>query len=265
MNKRFKLTKLNIVTLAIVACIAVIIAAAGGSIAYFTDAKEATNVFTAGNVYISLTEAAVVNDGTGNLVADPSGARFEGSALDDTTATAHDYGALYPGKTMHKDPTITNTGDDPAYIAAKIIIEDGNGDIRKLYGYPDMNIDLISIRNELLFGGLIGESAHYGTWNGHTDAVYNDQYAMLHTANAADGKYEFYIFLKAPLAKGESVVLFDTMTVDPSFGNTEMKELSDLKITVQAFAVQQFGFSSSYEAMGAAFSTHFPMAATSGQ
>ena len=262
MNRKFKLTKLNIVTLAIVACIAVIIAAAGGSIAYFSDAKESTNVFTAGNVYISLTEAAVVADAAGNLVADHSKPRVEGTALGDTSEPLN-HGALYPGKTIHKDPTITNTGDDPAYIAAKIIIEDGNGDIRKLYGNP--GTDLITVRGDLLDGGLFDESAHFGAWNGHTDAVYNSKYAMLRTGNADTGKYEFYIFLNAPLAKGESVVLFDTMSIAPEFGNTEMKELSDLKITVQAFAVQQFGFSSSYEAMCAAFSTHFPMAATTGQ
>lgn len=262
MNRKFKLTKLNIVTLAIVACIAIIIAAAGGSIAYFTDAKESTNVFTAGNVYISLSEAVVINDANGNLVADPSGARVEGTALDDTSAAPRDYGALYPGKTMHKDPTIKNTGDDPAYVAAKIIIEDGNGDVRKIFGNPGSGTDFINVRQTLLYGGLMGEGAHFGTWEGHHNVLYNNKYAMLHTASAAEGKYEFYIFMLNPLAKGEEVVLFDSMNIDPTLGNTEMMELSQLKITVQAFAVQQFGFSSSYDAMGAAFPTHFPMAAT---
>ena len=66
-----------------------------------------------------------------------------------------------------------------------------------------------------------------------------------------------------PLGKDESVEIFDTFFVDSMLGNEEMKEFRELKITVQAFAVQKFGFSSCLEAMNGAFSEHFVNASAS--
>ena len=249
----FGITKANILSLAVIACVGIIVGV-GGSVAYFSDAKEMTNVFTAGNVYISLTEAAVKNDGVGNLVEDPDSPRVEGVAIDSVSDVQHNYGVLFPGKVMHKDPRITNVGEDDAWIAAKIIIRDGDGDINKLFGYE--NSEEIDIKS-MLSGALLDERVHLGIWNGFENVCYNDHYAMIQVANAEEGIYEFYFFINTALAKGESVELFDTMTVDPEFSNAQMQELSNLEITVQAFAVQTFGFDGCYAAMCRAFSEHF--------
>ena len=255
-KRSFKITKLNILALALMLCVA-IIAAAGGTLAYFSDSKEMTNVFTVGNVYISLTEAAVKNDGTGNLVEDPEAPRVQGVALDSTANAYHDYGFLFPGKVMYKDPTITNVGSDDAWIAAKIILTDGNGNINNLYGYE--NSEQIDIRS-LLSGALLDQSVHFGVWNGIEDVIYNDTYAMIQSANVQHGTYEFYFFIHASMESGDSVVLFDTMFIDPEFSNAQMQELGNLEITVQAFAVQTYGFDSCYEAMQVAFPEHFERA-----
>jgi hypothetical protein len=53
------------------------------------------------------------------------------------------------------------------------------------------------------------------------------------------------------------VTLFETLKMHPLLTNNEMKEFVQFKIDVQAFAVQAFGFSSCYDAMRAAFTTHF--------
>lgn len=257
--KKFKLSKLNIVTLAVVACMAIVIATTQGTIAFFTDAKQETNVFTAGNVYISLSEAAVKSDGAGNLIEDTSLPRIEGNDISDANVVINDYGKIFPGQTIYKDPTITNTGDDAAWVAAKIIITDGVGDISKLFGVP--GYDILSIRGDLLDGGLLGESAHFGTWNGVANVVHNDKYAMVSISDHPQGKYEFYIYVLDPLQKGESVTLFDTMVVNELFGNAEMRELSQLNITIQAFAVQKFGFNDSHSAMHRAFEDHFKVQA----
>ena len=248
-----KMIKSNIITVALVVLV-VIIATASTSIAYFSDNKEMANVFTAGNVYISLTEAAVKGDGSGNLIEDPDSPRVEGVAIDSAEGVKHEYGTLFPGKTMHKDPTIKNTGDDPAWVAAKIIITDGSGDINKLYGYE--NSQMIDIKS-MLGGALLGESAYVGVWNGMDNVRYNDHYAMVQVADTQNGVYEFYFFINAALVPGDEIVLFNKMTIDPEFSNTQMQELANLEITVQAFAVQTYGFESSYAAMCRAFPTYF--------
>ena len=249
--------KSNILVISLVVLVAVI-ATAGGTIAYFSDNREMSNVFTAGNVYISLTEAAVKSDGRGNLVEDTEAPRVQGVAIDSDTDVKHNFGVLFPGKVMHKDPTIQNTGDDPAWIAAKIIITDGDGDINKLFGYQ--NSEEIDIR-ALLSGGVLDGTGtlHVGTWNGMENVCYDDAHAMVQVADAANGVYEFYFFFNKALVKDEKILLFDTMTVNHEFTNSDMQEFANLEITVQAFAVQTFGFDSCYTAMRTAFADHFEL------
>lgn len=262
MKRKFKLTKLNIISIAILACVGIIIAAAGGSIAFFTDAKETTNVFTAGSVYISLSEAAVKSDGAGNLIEDTAAQRITGNDIADTAnIVKNEYGKIFPGQTIHKDPTIKNTGKDPAWIAAKIIISDGDGDISELYGDPVTGYICIT---DLLCGGLLDEQVHVGVWNQIRDVSYNDNYAMIQASDTANDRHEFYIYINSALDPDASVMLFDTLAVDPEFGNAEMRELAQLNITVQAFAVQKVGFESCYEAMHRAFPEHFSPSASIG-
>lgn len=225
----------------------------GGTLAYFTDSREDISVFTAGNVYITLTEAEVKADAVGNLVEDPSKDRIEGAELG-AEETIKDYGKIYPGQTIYKDPTITNTGDNGAWIAAKVVVSDGRGDIHKLMGY--YGVDFIDIE-VLLHGGLLDEYIHVGAWNGIQNVCHNDNYAMVQVADRANGVYEFYFFMLKATQKGDEIVLFDTMSIVPEWDNAQMCELVDLKIKVQAFAVQTFGFESCFDAMKGAFATHF--------
>jgi len=249
-----KLTGLKLKMLAFILSIAAcIVAVAGGTVAYFTDSKETNNVYTAGSIHISLTEAAVKLDAAGNLIEDTESPRVVGTAIGPGSPVI-DHGYLFPGKTIHKDPTIENTGNSSAWVAFKVIISDGLGNIHDLIGYygnEDIDIEL------LLTGGLLDESVHVGTWEGISDVAYNANYAMVQAADPTLGVYEFYFFMLAPLAPGDSVTAFDTMFIDPLFSGQDMEEFRDLKLTVQAFAVQKFGFSSCYAAMTTAFGEHF--------
>ena len=77
----------------LVAAIAVMLVAAlvvGGTLAYFTDTKSADNVFTMGNVAITLDETDVSNP-------------------DARTTRGNTYN-VYPGQTVKKDPIVHNTG-----------------------------------------------------------------------------------------------------------------------------------------------------------
>ena len=230
--------------------------ASAATIAFFTDARQSTGVFTAGNVYVELTEAAVKPDRYGNLVEDTERDRIYGAELsDETSVVLHDYGIVFPGQTIHKDPIVKNVGSESAWIAVKVIIEDGNGDIHRLFGYNDQTNE---IDIELLItGGLLDEHVHVGLWNNISGVCHNDNYAMVQVADRRSGKYEFYFFIANTLGSGDSVEIFDTVVIDPFFGNAEMQEFRELKVTVQAFAVQKYGFDNCFEAMKRAFSKHF--------
>ncbi len=236
--------------------IAALSLAVSTSLALFTDVRETTGVFTAGNVYISLTEAAVKPDAEGNLVEDTSKDRVSGAEIaEGGTPTVHNYGVVFPGQRIFKDPTVKNIGSESAWVAVKVIITDGGGDIHRLYSYSD-DYDDIDIER-LLEGRLLAEDVHVGEWNGIPDVCYNSNYAMIQVSSHRDGKYEFYFLMEKPLNSGDSVTVFDTLYIDDMFGNSEMLEFRELQVTVQAFAVQKFGFTSCFDAMINAFPTHF--------
>lgn len=97
MSKK-KLT--TIVTAAVMGTMIVI----GGTLAWFTDKGETTNVVTFGNVDIKLQETQK----DGNL--SEKGLKFEN---------------IVPGDKFKKDPTITNIGKNDCYIRAKITFTEG--------------------------------------------------------------------------------------------------------------------------------------------
>lgn len=77
----------------------------GGTLAYFTDTKTATNTFSVGNVAITLDEAKV------NEMGEKDG---------NTRVTENTY-KLIPGHTYTKDPTIkVNDGSLDSYLFVKV-------------------------------------------------------------------------------------------------------------------------------------------------
>lgn len=221
------------------------------TIAYFTSTKKATATFTAGNVEITLSEAAVIADESGNLVEDTSKPRFFGGA----DAILHEYGKVYPSQTIFKDPTITNIGDEPEWIAAKVVLNDGAGDLTEIIGYGE-EFDAIDIEL-LLSGGLLEENVEFGEWNGLDNVCYNDHYAMIQVPNPAHNSYTFYFLILDPVAVGDSVVLFEHVTFDKDWNNHDMLQLADLEIHIQAYGVQTFQMDSCLTAMTEAFPDHF--------
>ena len=92
----------------------------GGTLAWFTDKAESTNVITTGDVSISLTETEYED---GQIVTAPG---QEGGIVvvrTDEGNDANDYfagGLLEPGTKILKDPTVENTGTNDAYIRVGI-------------------------------------------------------------------------------------------------------------------------------------------------
>ena len=238
--------KKKIVSLALV--VALIAIAAVGTLAYFTDTDDATNTFTTGNVAIDLTEAVVEADEKGNLVS--TGKRQD--VLDEED-TSYDYGKLYPGQTITKDPTIENLGSEDAYIAAKIIVTDGKGDLEAVIGTGYQG--LLGIQT-LISGGLVKEKDTMKEYN-DLAPVYGDDTYSVYQQVEGDGVYVFYIFIENIMTKGESVTLFDTISIPAEWDNEQMAELVELTITVEAYGTQAYGFDNCFEAMNTAFPSEF--------
>ena len=88
-------------------CVALAVVAIGGAtLAYFTDTKTAENTFTVGNVQIKLDET--------NIAA-PEGDRV----------TSNTYTGVTPGVTYTKDPIVTNTGSNDAWVRLVVTVENG--------------------------------------------------------------------------------------------------------------------------------------------
>ena len=94
------------ILMAVIAVMLVAVLVVGGTLAYFTDTKSATNTFTVGDVKIKLDESNV---------NDPSGDRV----------TSNEYTGMLPGIQYKKDPVVTNTGKNGAYVRAVVTIENG--------------------------------------------------------------------------------------------------------------------------------------------
>ena len=94
------------ILMAAIAVMLVAVLVVGGTLAYLTDTKSATNTFTVGDVKIKLDESNV-NDPNGNRV------------------TSNEYTGMLPGIQYKKDPVVTNTGKNGAYVRAVVTIENG--------------------------------------------------------------------------------------------------------------------------------------------
>ena len=84
------------------ALVLLLVIVVGGMLAYFTDTEVRTNVFTIGNVQISLNEAGWSNGGSG------------------TNYTRAEATNIAPNTTVAKAPTITNDGTNAAYVFIKV-------------------------------------------------------------------------------------------------------------------------------------------------
>ncbi|MBR5252006.1 MAG: SipW-dependent-type signal peptide-containing protein [Oscillospiraceae bacterium] len=255
--------------LALMVAFALVIAATVSvTVAYLKDDDSAKNVFTTGNVTIDLTEAAFKTDETtGNIVEDTEQPRND--LFDNRENEAEeifDYGKLFPGMTVFKDPTITNTGSEQAYVAAKITVKDGEGDLATILGIE--GTDLIDV-NQILSGGYVQPTAaQLEDYNGLAPVWGDETYALYQEKVGED--YVFWFFFETPLQPAEydengevveaaeEVMLFNLITIPTEWGNTEMAQMKELSIEIKAFGVQTFGFDSCFDAMTAAYETEFP-------
>lgn len=103
------MTKRKLMLVALSLCMVAILAM-GGTLAFFTDAEDVTNVFTVGDVNITLDEAPVKKDGD----------KWVPDTTADRTEEGNRYEDVYPGAVLPKDPTVHNVGTNDAYVRVQV-------------------------------------------------------------------------------------------------------------------------------------------------
>ncbi|WP_312461025.1 SipW-dependent-type signal peptide-containing protein [Proteiniclasticum sp.] len=176
--------------------------AAAITYAYFTDQSDTvTNTFTMGNVEILLDEADVLETtsttGTTWTVPDP-----------DERVPSITYTGIFPGAELPKDPTVHNTGSNPAYVRIKVTFTKHT---ELLAAIPDPKTIL----------GTLGAGWSF--------------------VNASGNTYEFRFANVLPTG-GSTNPLFTKVTIPASLDNDEMASISGFQINVIAEAIQAQGF-----------------------
>ncbi len=206
-------TKSKVLILALCAMLIVTVTVLG-TIAYLTSVDEAVNTFTVGNVSIKLDEADVT----------PDGALIDGADRVD----GNEY-HLIPGRTYIKDPTVTvNKGSEESYIRMFVTLNKIN-ELKTALGDDFLPQNYVTGWDNSVWEPVAT------TDNGDNTVTYEFRYYT--TVNAVDTNDDVAL-----------EPLFETFTLPGTITGEELATISDLKITVQANAIQAEGFENADEA-----------------
>ena len=260
--------KLTLVVTCIVLVAAMVI---GGTLAYFTDTKDATNTFTVGNVSIDLIESTYHREGNDNSgdtsIPDPtqtaSGMKYvtdghKAFTDDEIKKDAENYKnyigekgkLMVPGRNVAKCPYVVNTGSTAAYIRIRVMVPSKG------------NNDFVAVKD----GGVITNQ-----WC--TTSMLSGEFQMGETnkwpvvtkaAVEKDGvTYDVYTFVRnEPLAAGAMTEwnVWNFIGISADADNADIQKAIDagaiakdgtLNVLVQADAIQAEGFADAAAAFAA--------------
>jgi len=225
-----KKTLLTIVCMLLVSMVSVM-----GTLAYLADSDSNVNTFTVGNVYISLDEADV--DEEGKQILDAAGKPVE-------RVKENEY-HLLPGQTYIKDPTVTVQADsEPAYIRMILTVHNASA-VQKIldrYQLGDYSV--------LIGGWDPAIWLYHGYEEDTTNNTISFEFRYRETIGAGD--------------QAEKLEpLFETLIVPGKANNAEMQALYDggFKMVVHGHAIQAAGFDDA-DAAWSAFDTQMEAPAT---
>ena len=264
--------KLTLVVTCVVLVAAMVI---GGTLAYFTDTKEATNTFTVGNVKIELIESRFHREGNDNSgdtsIPDPT---ETASGMDYVTdghkaftdaeiqQDAKDYksyidekGALMvPGRNVAKCPYVINEGNTAAYIRIRVMVPSkGNNDF---VAVKDGGV----ITNQWCTTSMLNGEFINGKGGGWKYAPYIDKAAYTDENGV---QYDVYTFVRnEPLAAGAMTEwnVWNFIGIDKTANTADIQKAIDagaiakdgtLHVLVQADAIQAEGFANATAAFAA--------------
>lgn len=212
------MTKKKILVIALTVAMAAILAI-GGSLAYFTDNKTATNTFTMGNVQIKLDETDIKN---------PEGDRVTKNEYD-----------VYPGAEVTKDPIVHNTGANGAYIRATVNVSNWMNLVAAYY--PDFKETFPNDGYKAALNLLVGEL-------GEGWSVVDVEAGDTFTIGQFDAK--FVLKYDGVLASGaDTTAMFQKVIVPAGIDNANADSFKEIKIVAQA--IQADGFKTWEDAFAA--------------
>lgn len=212
--------------LALTLCAAALVGASVmGTMAYLTDNDEVTNTFTVGNVDITLDEAKV--DGDGKAITGDGAERVDSNEYH-----------LLPGGEYDKDPTVTVIeGSENAYV--RMLVKVTNYSNLKA-AFPKEKYTTLYNNDDFLLQHLVnGWDAD--TWKSTGKiSVEND---------IATYEFRYNGKVSGPTDNNDNNVngtaldsLFDTIVIPGTVNNTELANLKNVQIKVEAHAIQADGF-----------------------
>lgn len=170
------MTKRKILALALTLCMAAILIV-GGTLAYFTDTERKDNVFTVGNVDITLTEP-----------------NWDANGSEDAPEA-------YPGEALAKDPTVTNTGKNPCFVRIKVEGWEVLGANNKITYRTDYKDDVLGDNWVLHTDGYFYYNEVLAVGD-ETDALFDQIVIPTSVTNGFDGNYDLVVTAEAVQAQG---------------------------------------------------------------
>ena len=216
--------KKKILALTMIFCL-VGVAVLSGTLAYFTDSEQATNVFTVGKIDITLTEDTSVLDKDGN---DIPGKMTE-------TANGVYYSNIMPTNYLEKKVTITNN-ENPAYVRVVVVLNNSKEITAAVDNYTEVfdgwgladDGSLVKNANELTHVDDINVGITSDNWYTYDN----------NTIGTNERAYVYYLYM----GTGDKVTLFNGIKCPEDFTQEQAKMFDNLKIEVYADAIQAESF-----------------------
>lgn len=250
--------KLTLVVTCIVLVAAMVI---GGTLAYFTDTKNATNTFTVGNVKINLIEQQRGENGLVPFEQNKKLYPIVGSAQGEKD----EYGMPTAKNYVDKMVTIENTGSEKAYIRAYFAIPSALDDGYETFN-AGMNVLHFNFGNKVVNGAISSTEGvewiwtHDSKWNYFETTLngikYNVYYADYYQAVDAGATTKqlvqgVYLDKTFDMKDGKPMAFGKEFAVDAGW------DWSNVSCPVFAIACQAEGFDNATDAMNAAFGANY--------
>ena len=250
--------KLTLVVTCIVLVAAMVI---GGTLAYFTDTKNATNTFAVGNVSIDLIEQ---QRGENGLVPFEQGKKLY-PIVGSAQGEKDEYGMPIAKNYVDKMVTIENTGSEKAYIRAYFAIPSALDDGYETFN-AGMNVLHFNFGNKVVNGAISSTEGvewiwtHGSKWNYFETEIdgikYNVYYADYYRAVDAGATTEqlvqgVYLDKTFDIKDGKCYAFGKEVTLDDGWN------WNSVSCPVFAIACQAEGFDNAAAAMEAAFGANY--------
>jgi len=209
----------------------------GGTLAYFSDTDNQTNVFTTGNVEIDLWEDFGDNSGIEELKPVPVDA--QGDVLD----TAKDL-------IVEKEIYVTNKGSEDAYVRLHIAIPaelEATNVYKATNGVLHFSYEDNAVAGKWDWSNACDDGEYTTKNNKYSKTIDNIVY------NVYVVTYETALTTNDVTVDAISTVWMDSMTTSEDNAELKVKLGEEWKIFVAAEATQADGFADAYQALNTAF------------